>query len=49
DALHDCLTEIDGAAIEFVNADKVSGGYFAKVLGVFRDSAEENPDLKILA
>ena len=40
DALHDCLTEIDGAAIEFVNADKVSGGYFAKVLGVFRDSAE---------
>ena len=24
DALHDCLTEIDGAAIEFVNADKVS-------------------------
>ena len=48
DALHDCLTEIDGAAIEFVNADKVSGGYFAKVLGVFRDSAEENPDLKIL-
>ncbi len=48
DALHDCLTELDDVVIEFVNADKVSGGYFARVLEVFRDSAEENPCLKIL-
>ena len=48
DALHDCLTELDDVSVEFVNTDKVSGGYFAKVLGVFRDSAEENQGLKIL-
>ena len=48
DALHDCLTELDDVSVEFVNADKVSGGYFARVMGVFRDSAEENPGLKIL-
>ena len=49
DALHECLTELDDAEIEFVNADKVSGGYFARVMNVFTDSAEENPGLKILA
>ncbi len=48
DALHDCLTELDDVVIELVNADKVSGGYFARVLEVFRDSADENPGLKIL-
>ena len=48
DALHDCLTELDDVAVEFVNTDKVSGGYFPKVLGVFRDSAEENEGLRIL-
>ena len=48
DALHDCLTELEDVVIEFVNADKVSGGYFARVLEVFRDSADENPGLKIL-
>ncbi|MBQ7216847.1 MAG: barstar family protein [Synergistaceae bacterium] len=48
DALHECLTELDGAVIEFVNTDKVSGGYFARVMEVFTDSAEENPALKIL-
>lgn len=49
DALHDCLTELDDVQIEFVNIDKVSGNYFARVLEVFRDSAEENPSLKIFA
>ena len=49
DALHDCLTELDDVSVEFVNTDKVTGGYFARVMGVFKDSAEENPDLKILA
>ena len=49
DALHDCLTELDDVEVEFVNADKVSGGYFARVLEVFRDSAEENEGLRILA
>lgn len=49
DALHECLTELDGAEIEFVNAEKVSGGYFARVMKVFTDSAEENPSLKIFA
>ena len=48
DALHDCLTELDEVVIEFVNADKVSGGYFAKVMNVFEDSAEENRGLKIV-
>ncbi len=48
DALHECLTELDGVEIEFVNAEKVSGGYFAKVMKVFMDSAEENPGMKIL-
>ena len=48
DALHDCLTELDDVVIEFVNADKVSGGYFAKVMNVFKDSAEDNQGLKIL-
>ena len=49
DALHECLTELDDTEIEFVNAEKVSGGYFARVMEVFKDSAEENPGLKILA
>ena len=48
DALHDCLTELDDVQVEFMNADKVSGGYFAKVMNVFRDSADENSGLKIL-
>ena len=48
DALHDCLTELDDVLVEFVNADKVSGGYFARVMEVFTDSAEENHGLKIL-
>ena len=49
DALHDCLSELDDVQVEFVNMDKVSGSYFARVLEVFRDSAEENPGLRILA
>ncbi|MBQ7221581.1 MAG: barstar family protein [Synergistaceae bacterium] len=48
DALHDCLTELDDVSVEFVNAEK-AGGYFARVMGVFIDSAEENPGLKVLA
>ena len=48
DALHDCLTELDDVSVEFVNTEK-AGGYFARVMGVFRDSAEENQGLKILA
>ncbi|MBQ7545116.1 MAG: barstar family protein [Synergistaceae bacterium] len=49
DALHDCLTELDDVQVEFVNTEKVSGSYFARVMEVFRDSAEENPGLKVLA
>ena len=48
DALHDCLTELDDIEIEFMNTERVSGGYFARVMNVFKDSAEENPELKIL-
>ncbi len=42
------MTELEDMEVEFVNADKVSGGYFGKVMNVFRDSAEENPGMKIL-
>ena len=49
DALHDCLTELDDTVIEFVNAEKISGGYFARILHVFRDSAEENSGLTVSA
>lgn len=49
DALHDCLTELDDVQVGFVNADKVKGDYFAGVLEVFRDSADENDGLTLLA
>ncbi len=47
DALHDCLTELDDTQVEFINADKVSGGYFSKIMNVFNDSENENHGLKI--
>ena len=49
DALHDCLTELDDVQVEFVNTDKVRGGYFARIMEVFRDSAEENEGLRLLS
>ncbi len=48
DALHECLTEVEDVEVEFENAERVSGGYFGKVMKVFLDSADENPGLKIL-
>lgn len=48
DALHDCLTELDGTEIEFLNREKLSGGYFDRVFQVFLDSSEENDNLRIL-
>ena len=48
DALHDCLSELDDVQVEFVNTEKVSGGYFSKVKQVFMDSTEENSGLKVL-
>ena len=49
DALHDCLTELDDVQVEFVNTDKVRGGYFARIMEVFLDSAEENEGLRLLS
>ena len=46
DALYDCLTELGGTEIQFVNLD-AAGGYFAKVLSVFREAQEDNPRLRI--
>ena len=46
DALYDCLTELENTEIQFVNLD-AAGGYFAKVLCVFREAQEENPRLRI--
>ena len=46
DALYDCLTELEDTEIQFVNLD-AAGGYFAKVLSVFREAQEENPRLQI--
>ena len=46
DALYDCLTELPGTEVEFVNFPEEET-YFAKVLRVFQDAAEENPHLKL--
>ncbi len=46
DALHDCLTELGPTEVTFLNEDK-GGDFFKKVLRVFRDSADENPNLVI--
>ena len=46
DALYDCLTELWVTEIQFVNLD-AAGGYFAKVLSVFREAQEDNPRLRI--
>lgn len=46
DALYDCLTELGVTEIQFVNLD-AAGGYFAKVLSVFREALEDNPRLRI--
>lgn len=46
DALYDCLTELGVTEIQFVNLD-AAGGYFAKVLSVFREAQEDNPRLRI--
>lgn len=46
DALYDCLTELGVTEIQFVNLD-AAGGYFPKVLSVFREAQENNPRLRI--
>ena len=46
DALYDRLTELGVTEIQFVNLD-AAGGYFAKVLSVFREAQEDNPRLQI--
>lgn len=47
DALHDCLTSLPPTKVRFCNTDQVNGGYFDKIMRVFRDSAQENPGLEI--
>ncbi len=46
DALHDCLTEVSAdTAIILADADKAD----ARLIRVLRDSAEENPCLRVYA
>ena len=47
DALYDCLTELGQTQIRFVGLDDAAETYFAKVLSVFLEAAEENPCLKL--
>ena len=46
DALHDCLTDLRDAQVEFEHMEE-AGEYFAKVYRVFRDAARENPELTL--
>lgn len=47
DALHDCLTDLPETQVQFINTHDAPA-YFQKVLRVFRDAAEDNPNLSIL-
>ncbi len=46
DALYDCLTEMEDVQVEFIHAQE-AGGYFEKVLRVFRHAAGQNPGLTL--
>lgn len=48
DALFDCLTELDDTTVEFVNIEGAGDTYFAKILQVFQEAAEDNRRLHIL-
>ena len=48
DALYDCLTELTDTAVVFVDLRRAEGTYFDKVLQVFWEAAEDNPNLQIL-
>ena len=52
DALHDCLTSIkDETEIEVINKDALEeaiGRYSFSLMKVLKESAEENPNLKIV-
>lgn len=48
DALFDCLTELDDTTVEFVNIEEAGDTYFAKVLQVFQEAAEDNRRLNVL-
>lgn len=47
DALHDCLTDLNDTEVQFINTENAPA-YFEKVLRVFRDSARDNEQLKIV-
>ena len=47
DALYDCLTELDETEILFVNLEEAAQSDFPKLLSVFREAEEENPNLRI--
>lgn len=47
DALYDCLTELDETEVLFVNLEETAQSYFPKLLSVFREAEEENPNLRI--
>ncbi|MBR6407235.1 MAG: barstar family protein [Clostridia bacterium] len=50
DALHDCLTDIhEDVRIVFIKKKQMKqrlGGYYPRLVRVFRDSSEENPHIK---
>ena len=49
DALHDCLTQLGPTQIQFSEEDaELPSAYAEKILRVFKDAQEENPDLKVL-
>ncbi|MBR5468358.1 MAG: barstar family protein [Firmicutes bacterium] len=52
DALHDCLTSIkDETEIQIINKDALEeaiGKYTFSLMKVLKESAEENPNLKII-
>ena len=47
DALFDCLTELDETDVQFVNMDAAEDTYFAKLLRVFQEAADENEKLRL--
>ena len=47
DALHDCLTEMNGEQFGFIHEDE-GGDYFRKVMRVFKDAVRENESLSIV-
>ena len=54
DALHDCLTQLGPTEVIFADyyaaaeTEREKGGFLFRLMRVFNDSAEENPDLTLI-